>query len=60
MSGTPANLNKARKEHTRAASRKNADANALKFGRSKAQKQADTAALLKAQKQVDDHKRDPE
>lgn len=50
------NLSKARKENTRLEKRAEGDANAFKFGRSKAQKQADMKAQLDARKKVDDHK----
>ncbi|SHE33891.1 protein of unknown function [Litoreibacter ascidiaceicola] len=52
------NLSKARKERTRADKRAQGDANALKFGRTKVQKQADMKAQLAARTKLDGHKLD--
>lgn len=52
------NLSKARKERTRAGKRVQGDANALKFGRTKEQKQADMKAQLAARTKLDGHKLD--
>jgi hypothetical protein len=56
---TPANLNKVRKERARVAKRVQADENATRFGRSKAQKEADRIVRGKAAKHLDGHKKDP-
>ena len=55
---TPINLNKARKAKGRQEARKRADENALKFGRSKAEKQLDQASAAKAQADLDGKKRE--
>jgi hypothetical protein len=52
------NLSKARKERTRLDKRAIGDANAMKFGRTKAQKQADMKAQLAARAKLDGHKLD--
>ncbi len=54
----PINLNKARKERNRAARRLAADANAVKFGRSKAEKKLEAARRAKADDGLDAHRRD--
>ncbi len=54
------NLTKARKARDRAAKRAEADANAAKFGRSKAQRALEEAEAEKARAALDAHKRDPE
>lgn len=51
-------LNKARKSRARDAARKKADANAVKFGRTKAQKTMDEAASDKTNRDLDGHKRE--
>jgi hypothetical protein len=55
----PINLNRARKSRAKTAKRLQADENAVKFGRSKAKKDADAAAAHKARKQLDGHKQEP-
>ena len=52
------NLNKARKRRDQAAARKKADANAIKFGRTKAQKDADRAMTDKERRELDGKKRE--
>ncbi len=52
------NLRSARKAATRAARRAEADRNALKFGRSKAEKQREAADLEKALRDLDGHLRE--
>lgn len=52
------NLNQARKAKTREKARKTADENAVKFGRTKAQKQREAAQAKKAQTLLDGHKRE--
>jgi peroxiredoxin family protein len=52
----PVNLNQFRKQKTRAEKTARADANAVKFGRSKAQKQAERDHVAKLNLHLDDHK----
>ncbi len=52
------NLNTFRKEKSRAQKRARADANAVKFGRTKAQKALEKARGEKARRNLDSHKRD--
>ena len=56
---TLVNLNKARKEKLRAEIRKKAKENAVKFGRSKADRAADDIANTRADTHLDNHKRTP-
>ena len=56
---TPINLNKVRKARARADKAVKADENAVKFGRTKVQKQADKHAADTAERHLDGHKRDP-
>ena len=58
MSGKPVNLNRARKERMRAEARRQADANAVKFGRTKAEKRLDEARTDEAARKLDQHKRE--
>ena len=58
MSGTPINLNRARKARARAQKREQGDENAVKFGRTKAQKQAEDADRAKAQRHLDQHRKE--
>ena len=53
------NLKAARKSREREAARVQADANSVKFGRSKAQKVLDQAQAEKAARDLDGAKRDP-
>ena len=55
---SPINLNKARKARDRHEARKRADENAVKFGRTKAEKQLDQARAIKAQADMDGKKRE--
>ncbi|SLN44074.1 hypothetical protein ROJ8625_02195 [Roseivivax jejudonensis] len=55
---TPINLNRVRKQKARDAKRVAADANAVKFGRSKAQKRAEEADATRARDHLDGHKKD--
>ena len=55
----PVNLNRFRKEKARADKKARADQNAVKFGRSKAEKSLDTAREAKANRELDGKKRDP-
>ena len=52
------NFNKARKARARVRKRQQADENAVKFGRTKAQKQLDQARTDKASRDLDGKKRD--
>ncbi len=52
------NLNRFRKQKARAEKRAAADANAVKFGRSKAEKTAAERIREKADRDLDGHKRD--
>ena len=52
------NLNKARKARARADKKARADANAVKFGRTKAEKSLDKAKADKARSDLDAHRRD--
>lgn len=52
------NLNKFRKSKARADKKAQADENAVKFGRSKAEKAADSATVEELHQSVDDHKLD--
>jgi hypothetical protein len=52
------NLNQFRKARTRDRKRAEADENAVKFGRTKAQKALDKARTEKAQRALDGHRRD--
>ncbi|KNG95438.1 DUF4169 family protein [Pseudaestuariivita atlantica] len=58
MSGTPINLNRARKARDKVKKRAQADENAVKFGRTKAEKSKDTAERDKATRKLDQHRRD--
>lgn len=52
------NLNKARKSRARADKKARADANAISFGRTKAEKTLDRAKADKAARDLDQHRRD--
>lgn len=54
------NLNRARKTRTRDEKRAGADANAIKFGRSKAERVIDAARSDKARQMLDQHKLEEE
>ena len=51
-------LSKARKARARSEKEASAEANRLKFGRTKAEKLKDVAEKAKAEKHIDAHKRD--
>lgn len=57
--GKPVNLNRFRKEKARAEKKARADENAIKFGRSKADKELDRTRAEKQERDLSDHKRDP-
>lgn len=52
------NLNQIRKQKARADKRAEADANAAKFGRTKAQKALEQAQADKARQELDRHRKD--
>ncbi|MEM7720365.1 MAG: DUF4169 family protein [Pseudomonadota bacterium] len=52
------NLGRVRKARARDAARTQADANALKFGRSKSEKAQDRDAQARSKRGLDDHKRE--
>lgn len=54
----PVNLNRYRKEKARAGKKARADENAVKFGRSKAEKELERARAEKARRDLDRHERD--
>lgn len=56
----PVNLNRFRKEKVRAATKARANENAVKHGRSKAQKAAERADEIRMQRQLDGHRQDPD
>lgn len=58
MNDKPVNLNKARKARARVKKRAQADENAAKFGRTKAQKAQDTAEVVAFGTKLDAHKRE--
>lgn len=60
MSDTPVNLNRFRKEKAREAARRQADANAVKFGRTKAERLGEALRNDKARAALDRHKLDEE
>ena len=54
----PINLNQARKAKKRAEDKAKADANAVRFGRTKEQRKLDEARNAQAVTRLDQHKRD--
>lgn len=54
----PVNLNRFRKEKARAAKKARADANSVKFGRTKAEKSSSTLEAKRVDRQLDGHKID--
>lgn len=54
----PVNLNRFRKQKARAEKKARADENAVKFGRTKAEKHRDAAEREKSIRHIDDHKRE--
>jgi len=55
----PINLNKARKARARQVSVKKADENRVKFGRTKAEREAEATRKAKASSKLDGAKREP-
>lgn len=58
MTNGPINLNRARKDRARADAKRQADENAVKHGRSKAEREAVAAQVELAQRRLDGHARD--
>lgn len=54
----PVNLNRVRKQRARDAKKARADENAVRFGRSKAVRDADRVRSDKAARELDGHKRE--
>ncbi|WP_158968299.1 DUF4169 family protein [Chachezhania sediminis] len=54
----PVNLNRFRKEKARADRKARADENAVKFGRTKAEKSRDKAEAEREERRLDAHRRD--
>jgi hypothetical protein len=54
----PVNLNRFRKQKARAENKARADENAVKFGRTKAEKRQERALAEKAEKTLDAHRRE--
>lgn len=54
----PVNLNRFKKDKARAEKKARATQNAIKFGRSKAEKDLDRSRLTNAKSDLDGHKRD--
>lgn len=54
------NLRQAKKQAARQAARAEADANAAKFGRTKAEREVEKARTEKAVRDLDGHRRDPD
>ncbi|MCA0872157.1 DUF4169 family protein [Seohaeicola saemankumensis] len=54
----PVNLNRFRKAKARADKKARADENAVKFGRTKAERELERARAEKARSDIDSHKRD--
>ena len=54
----PVNLNHARKARSRAEAKAQADENAVRFGRTKAQKEAEKQEAYRATQRLDGHLRD--
>ncbi|KAF0677554.1 DUF4169 family protein [Profundibacterium mesophilum] len=52
-------LTRVRKARQREDARRQADANSVKFGRTKAERRADAAVRDKAEKRLDDHGKEP-
>jgi hypothetical protein len=56
MTEAPVNLNRVRKERARAEKKRDADASAVRFGRSKAERLLDVAREEKARLRLDAHR----
>ena len=55
----PVNLNRYRKAKARAERKARADENAVRFGRTKAEKKLESAQAEKAARDLDGHRKDP-
>ena len=55
---TPINLNRARKDRARAQRKRQADANAIRFGRTKTQREMDRVEAERSERRLDDHERE--
>jgi hypothetical protein len=60
MTGQVVNLNKARKARAKAAAKAGADANAARFGRTRAERAAEAAEERRKATHLDAHRRDPD
>ena len=58
MTDRPVNLNRARKNKAKAEAKRQADANAVKFGRTKAERDADKLEAARKAKLLDGAKRE--
>ena len=58
MSGKVVSLSQARKAKVRADKKRQADANAVKFGRTKAEREAEEGEVARNTRDLDGHKRD--
>lgn len=58
MTDTPINLNRVRKTRARDDAKRQADENAVRHGRTKAERQAEAARQALADKRLDSHGRD--
>lgn len=54
------NLRSAKKQAARKAARAKGDENAVKFGRSKAERELQQAQVAKAERDLDSHRREPD
>jgi hypothetical protein len=59
VTDAPININRARKQRARKDAKALSDENAVRFGRTKAQKTLEQAQSDKAARDVDSHKREP-
>ena len=60
MSGKVVNLNRARKDRERSAAKQRADENAIRFGRTKAERLAEAAREARMRTKLDAHRFDEE
>lgn len=58
MADAPINLNRARKQRARDAAKRSADQNAVKHGRTRAERELEAARKVLAEKRLDGHGRD--
>ena len=57
---TPVNLNRIRKDKARAEAKARATENAVKFGRTKAEKELEKARAAQTAARLDQHRKDPD